>query len=234
MPSAAAVDGLLLGTLPYVAFAVFFILTIQRYRGRSFTYSSLSSQFLENRQHFWGMVPFHYGILVVLAGHLVGLLIPRSVLAWNSRPVRLYVLEITALVFGVLTLLGLAALIGRRASNRRLRTVTSTGDWIILALLMAQVAGGVLIALLYPWGSSWYAALGAPYLWSIVRLHPDVSLVGPLPWLIKFHIINAFLIVAVFPFTRLVHILVVPNPYLWRKPQVVRWQGPAPQATPRL
>jgi nitrate reductase gamma subunit len=226
MPSAAALDGLLLGILPYVVFAVFFILTIQRYRARSFTYSSLSSQFLENRQHFWGMVPFHYGILVVLAGHVVGLLIPRSVLAWNSRPLRLYVLEIAALVFGVLTVLGLGALLVRRASHARLRMVTSRGDWIILMLLMAQVVGGVLIAVLYPWGSSWYAALGAPYLWSIARFHPDVALVAGLPWLVKFHIINAFLIVAIFPFTRLVHILVVPNPYLWRKPQVVRWNAP--------
>ena len=230
MLSAAAVDLLLLGTLPYVAFAVFFIFTIERYRARSFTYSSLSSQFLENRQHFWGMVPFHYGILVVLAGHVVGLLIPRTVLAWNSRPLRLYVLEVTALVFGVLTTVGLGALIARRATNDRLRTVTSTGDWIILALLMAQVAGGVTIALFYPWGSSWYAALGAPYLWSIARMHPDVALVATLPWPAKFHIINAFLIVAVFPFTRLVHILVIPNPYLWRKPQVVRWLGPVPRA----
>jgi nitrate reductase gamma subunit len=234
MLSAAAIDVLLFGTLPYVAFAVFFILTIQRYIERSFTYSSLSSQFLENRQHFWGMVPFHYGILVVLAGHVVGLLIPRTVLAWNSRPLRLYVLEVTALVFGLLTVIGLAALIGRRATNGRLRTVTSAGDWLILALLMAQVGGGVLIAVLYPWGSSWYAALGAPYLWSIVRLHPDVALVAALPWPIKFHIINAFLIVAVFPFTRLVHILVIPNPYLWRKPQVVRWHGPAPAAARNL
>ncbi|MFQ6610595.1 MAG: respiratory nitrate reductase subunit gamma [Fidelibacterota bacterium] len=26
-----------------------------------------------------------------------------------------------------------------------------------------------------------------------------------------------------FPFSRLVHVLVVPNPYLWRRPQLVRW-----------
>ena len=44
-----------------------------------------------------------------------------------------------------------------------------------------------------------------------------------MPILVKLHIINAFLIITVFPFTRLVHILVVPNPYLWRKTQVVLW-----------
>jgi nitrate reductase gamma subunit len=46
-----------------------------------------------------------------------------------------------------------------------------------------------------------------------------------MPWLVKFHIIGAYVVLAAFPFTRLVHILVVPNQYLWRKPQVVRWYG---------
>jgi nitrate reductase gamma subunit len=44
-----------------------------------------------------------------------------------------------------------------------------------------------------------------------------------LPDAVKFHIVLAFSIIAIAPFTRLVHILVVPNPYLWRRPQVVRW-----------
>ena len=86
-------DGVLFGALPYVAMFTFFLVTIQRYRGQAFTYSSLSSQFLENRQHFWGLVPFHYGILVVLTGHLIAFLIPREILLWNSRPARLYVLD---------------------------------------------------------------------------------------------------------------------------------------------
>ncbi len=51
-----------------------------------------------------------------------------------------------------------------------------------------------------------------------------------MPHMVKLHIINAFVIVGFFPFTRLVHILVIPNPYLWRKPQVVRWYGK--KATP--
>jgi nitrate reductase gamma subunit len=46
-----------------------------------------------------------------------------------------------------------------------------------------------------------------------------------MPFLVKFHIVNAYLVIGYFPFTRLVHVLVVPNPYLWRKPQVVRWYG---------
>ena len=67
------------------------------------------------------------------------------------------------------------------------------------------------------------AIRAAPYFWSLLTLNPDISYVTPMPWLVKLHIINAYLLILLFPFTRLVHVLVVPNPYLWRKPQVVRW-----------
>jgi nitrate reductase gamma subunit len=224
-------DQVLFAVLPYVALVLLLLVTIQRYRNQRFTYSSLSSQFLENQHHFWGLVPFHYGILVVLGGHVVAFLIPREILWWNSQPLRLYVLEVTALIFGLLTLVGLAAALVRRLTNAKLKVVTSCSDWILYALLLVQVVSGVYVAVFFPWGSSWFAASAAPYLWSLVLLNPDVSYVAPLPPEVKLHLVNAFVLVGFFPFTRLVHILVVPNPYLWRKPQVVRWykRGPAPR-----
>lgn len=88
----------------------------------------------------------------------------------------------------------------------------------------------ILVAVLYPWGSSWYAATMTPYLWSLLQFNPDITYVSALPLMVKLHIVNAFIVVGLFPFTRLVHILVVPNPYLWRRTQVVRWYGEARRA----
>jgi nitrate reductase gamma subunit len=218
-------DPLFFTVLPYVAVFTFFLVTIQRYRSRSFSYSSLSSQFLENQQHFWSLVPFHYGILMVLGGHVVALLIPRQILLWNSRPLRLYVLEVTALIFGLLTLVGLGAAIVRRLTVSKVHRVTSRRDWILYGMLLFQTMTGVAIAVFHPWGSSWFAASAAPYFWSMLKLNPQLAYIAPMPWLVKFHIINAYLVIGFFPFTRLVHVLVVPNPYLWRKPQVARWYG---------
>jgi len=218
-------DVFFLGVLPYVALALFFIGTIARYRDRyaRFAFSSLSSQFLENRKHFWGLVPFHYGIIVVLLGHLVAFLVPRQVLLWNSHPLRLYILEVSALAFGVLTVVGLVAAIARRISVRALLRVTNKRDWVVLALLLNQATSGVEIALRYPWGSSWFAATATPYLWSVFTLNPDVTVMSVMPFAVKVHVINAWLLVAFAPFSRLVHVLVAPLPYLWRRPQVVRW-----------
>lgn len=218
--------------LPYLATFIFFLGTILRYRRNPFTYSSLSSQLLENRLHFWGLVPFHYGIVVVLTGHVVAFLLPRQLLLWSAVPARRYVLEISALAFGLLTLVGLAGAVLRRLTVPKVRAVTSRFDWVVLALLLAQVALGVGVAVLHPWGASWFAGAMTPYLWSLVLLQPDLGYVALMPLLVKLHVIGAFLLIGVTPFTRLVHVLVTPNPYLWRKPQVVRWyraQGrPAP------
>jgi nitrate reductase gamma subunit len=225
--SGSGLDVFLFGVLPYLAMAVFFLVTIQRYRQEKFSYSSLSSQLLENRQHFWGTVPFHYGILVVLAGHVVAFLLPRTLLAWNGVPWRLFVLESTAFAFGLLTVFGLVNVIVRRASDRKTRKVTTPSDWILYALLAVQTASGVLVAYLHGWGSSWFAAAISPWLWSLVTLSPDASALATLPWTVKLHIVNAWLLIGFFPFTRLVHVLVVPNAYLWRKPQLVVWNRPA-------
>ncbi len=216
-------DFFLFGVVPYVAMVLFFVVTVQRYRMRKYSYSSLSSQFLENKQHFWGSVPFHYGILAVLFGHVAAFLFPKAVLGWNAEPWRLYALEATGFALGLLTLIGLVLIVVRRARSTRLRKVSTVGDWVLYALLLVQVVTGVLVAYQHGWGSSWFASSAAPWLWSLVYLAPDVSYVAPLPILAKAHIVNAFVLIAFFPFTRLVHVLVIPNMYLWRKPQVVLW-----------
>jgi len=224
-------DPLFFTVLPYVSLVLFLLATIERYRTQTFSYSSLSSQFLENRHHFWGLVPFHYGILVVIAGHVIGFLIPRQLLLWNRQPLRLYVLEVSALVFGLLTVVGLVAIVVRRLTDPKVKLVTSPADWVVYALLLVQVVSGVLVAIFHPWGSSWYAAAATPYLWSLLKLSPDIAVISAMPFLAKLHIVNAYLLIGFFPFSRLVHILVVPNPYLWRKPQVVRWYRRVPRTT---
>lgn len=209
--------------LPYVSLVVFFLVTIQRYTRRGFTYSSLSSQFLENRVHFWGLVPFHYGILTILAGHVIGFLLPGQLLRWNADLTRLYILEISGFIGGIFTLVGLINIVLRRLTDAKAKIVTTGADWIVIGVLVFQVSTGLYTAVFHNWGSSWFASALSPYLWSVLQLNPDIAYVTPLPVMVKLHIIGAYAIIFLFPFTRLVHVLVVPNPYLWRKPQMARW-----------
>jgi nitrate reductase gamma subunit len=233
-------DNLFYIIFPYAAITLAIVVTVQRYRKRGFTYSSLSSQFLESDELFYGSVPWHIGILVVLAGHVVGFAIPRQVLWFNGVPARLYLLEATALLFGLLALVGMVNLIVRRITSPRIRAVTSVMDIAVLLVLLVQVALGVYIALFYRWGSSWYATSAVPYLRSLFTLQPDLTMIAPLPLAVKLHILNAYVFLAILPFSRLVHMLVVPIHYLWRPYQVVIWnwdrrriRGQAPPSKPK-
>ena len=192
-----------------------------------FSYSSFSSQFFENHQLFWGSVPWHYGILIILLGHLLATLLPGSWAAFFGRPLRLYVLEVTGLTLGFLTLFGIGLLIVRRLINPRLRVITTVMDWILLSDLILQVFSGVYIALFYRWGSVWYLDTAVPWLWSLVCLDPQFQYLTPLPFVAQFHMVNAFVLMALSPFTQLVHIFAVPITYLWRPYQVVIWNRKA-------
>lgn len=225
-------DLLLFAVLPYVSMVLFLVVTVQRYRQRKFTYSSLSSQFLENKMHFWGSVPFHYGILFVLAGHVIGFLMPQAILGWNAAPMRLFILEVTGLAMAILALVGLVNIMLRRRANAKTRRVTNLSDWVLYFVLLLQIGSGIGVAVTHGWGSSWFATNVTPWLWSLIDLEPQVAYVASLPWLVKLHIVSAWLLIAFFPFTRLVHILVIPNQYLWRRTQVVLWNRPRRPAGP--
>jgi len=219
----APLDNFTLIGLPYVALVVFLVGTIFRYKMTKFSYSSLSSQFLEGRQLFWGTMPFHWGLLFLFLGHLVAFLVPRGLLAFNSHPVRLLIIEISALMFGLIVLVGLIILFVRRTANPRLRVVTTRMDIIVFVLLIVEVILGLSVALGYRWGSSWFASVLTPYLRSVIVLQPEIGAVASMPWVVKLHIILAYVIFLLIPFTRLVHLLVLPLHYIWRPYQLVVW-----------
>lgn len=227
----ASINLLLFVVLPYAAVLLFTLGSIERYRRHQYSVTSQSSQFFESRRHFWALMPFHLGLLVVLAAHLVWLLAPGPVARWNAQPARLYAVEIVVLAFGLTALAGYVAVGLRRAADARLRLVTTGADWMVYALLLTQIALGIVVAVRYPWGSGWFVSIAAPYLWSLVRLSPDITAIAALPHLVMAHVVVAWLLLAVFPFSRLVHVLSVPNPYLWRRPQVVRWRRGTPVIT---
>jgi nitrate reductase gamma subunit len=216
-------DLLLFGIFPYMAVAIAIVATYLRYFNDRFSYSSLSSQFLESKQLFWGSVTWHYGIMTVLTLHVIGFLMPRSILAWNGVPWRLYLLESTGLTMGFLSLWGIGLLIFRRVSQPRIRVVTSVMDMVLLLALLIQVVAGVWTAIFYRWGSSWYATSAVPYLRSLFLFNPDLATITTLPLMVKIHIVGAFSLILLLPFTRLVHFLAVPLKYVWRAPQVVVW-----------
>ena len=218
-----ALNNFLFIAFPYIAISIFLVGTVWRYRSNGFKVSALSSQFLEGKQGFWGIVPFHIGILVLFLGHLFVFLFPETVINVNANPVRLVTHEGIAFTFGISVLVGLLVLMARRLTHPRMQAVTTKMDIAIELLLLSQIFLGCWVALGYRWGSSWFASDLSPYLWSIFKLNPEITAITALPVVIKLHIIGAFAILLLIPFTRLIHFLVAPFHYLFRPYQVVMW-----------
>lgn len=214
-------NDLLFGALPYVVAVLAIVGTIARWKRHPFTVTSLSSQLLESKQLYWGTLSFHWGLSAILLGHLAALIVPSWFELWNGAPLRLYLLEITGLALGLWAGVGLLILGYRRLTNHRIRRVTSPMDIVVLATIGVQIFSGVAIAIAYRWGSYWGMAVAVPYMRGLFMLQPDPDLIAPLPFLVKTHIVSFFVFVALFPFTRLVHIITLPLQYFFRSWQQV-------------
>lgn len=211
---------LLFVVLPYVALTLAIVVSVIRWRRHPFTVSALSSQLLESRKLFWGSVSFHWGVTLILLGHLTALMVPRGFELWNGAPLRLYLLEGTGLALGLWTLFGVSVLVYRRLRSSRVRAVTSPMDIVVLGVVLGQVVTGLWIALGYRWGSFWGTSVFVPYIRSLLTFQPRPELVAPLPFVLQAHALLFFVFLALFPFSRLVHIVTLPLGYLarpWQK-----------------
>jgi nitrate reductase gamma subunit len=209
-------DRFLFGVLPYVTLGLGLLgLTARALLSRP-TEVRLAERRAALKGLLWGSVSWRLGITGVLLGHLLGLLIPRGVLVWNQHPLRLVVLEVTGFALGSLTVVGLALSLAAPRLYRR-RSPLSTSDSVLLTLLATSVVSGLGIAVFDRWGSSWYASLIVPYLRSLVRMTPQVGRMADMPFLVKLHVVSAFALVGVVPFTRLAVLAVLPVAALRRR-----------------
>ena len=207
------VSVLLFVALPYAALALAIIGTIVRWRIAPFSVSSLSSQILESKKLFWGSIPFHWGIILILTGHLFVLFLPSTVDWWNGVPIRLYAVEITGLALALWALFGLVVLTYRRFASSKVRVVTKPMDIVVLAILFVLVVSGIWIAVGLRFGSGWATGVVVPYIWSLVKLQPEPGLISPFPLVLQIHVVAFWLLLAVFPFTRLIHLITFPALY---------------------
>jgi nitrate reductase gamma subunit len=220
-------DAFLFGVFPYVALAVAVVGAARRFGAMRSTVTSFSSQLLESRLQYWGSVSWHYAIVVVLLIHLAAIFLPGAMGVALSSPGRLLAVEVTGLALGVTALWGLVVLAIRRVA---LRGQTTRLDWAVMALLLLQVGTGVYTGSTARWGYGWFTFVATPWLGSLAKLAPRVELMVNLPPAFKVHALNAFVLVALVPYTRLAHLVVVPVEYLWRLPQLVVWRRPRPVA----
>lgn len=216
----------LFGVYPYVATTVLFLGSWLRYRSDQSSWRSGSSQFLSKKYLFWGSNLFHAGMLMILIGHFGGLLTPPFV--YHAIGLTASMKQLVAIVVGgtagIVCFVGLVILIYRHLTEARLRATCSSGDIVVLALLLAQVLLGLAslpISLSHRDGSQMLVL--CEWAQRLVMLRGGAAeLIIGVHWIFKLHLLLGITLLAVLPFSRLVHIWSVPLGYLTRAYQIVR------------
>jgi len=232
----SALDIVLWIIIPYLAIAAFALGHIWRYRYDKFGWTTRSSQLYESRLLRLGSPLFHFGILLVIGGHVFGILVPEAATGAAGISEHAYHLIAVALgsVSGFMTVAGMAILIYRRRVTGPVFSATTRNDKAMYVLLAAAIVAGLSTTVLgnllgHPYD---YRLTIAPYFRSIFYAHPDVSLINAAPVGFQIHVMLAWALFAAWPFTRLVHVFSAPVGYLTRPYIVYRSRDEANAGRP--
>lgn len=191
----------LFGIFPYVALGILAAGILLRYL--LLGTQTLSGELSQAKAVFASGRLWQVSLMLLFVGHMVLLVAPGSLLAWNSNRTRLYLLEAVALAIGIAALGGWLALMWRSLKRHGGSALAELSDTAMLGLLFIGIFSGLLLAVLYRWGSSWGAMILGPYLASLLRGKPAGNFVAQMPFLVRLHVFSFFAAVAIVPVTRL-------------------------------
>ncbi|MFJ6794518.1 respiratory nitrate reductase subunit gamma [Streptomyces sp. NPDC091268] len=225
-------DLLLWGVLPYVSLTLLIAGTVWRARYDAFGRTSRSSQSHESRLLRIGSPLFHFGMLFVVLGHVVGLLIPMSwtdAVGLSDHAYHLLAVS-TGAVAGVAAAAGIAVLVYRRFTVAAVRRATLKSDRLMYALLLGAMALGLTATVLNSTGrTGGYNYREGVSVWfrSLFTLQPDVHVMAGAPLAFRLHVLFGFALFALIPYSRLVHMFSAPLAYVFRPYVVYRRRDPA-------
>ncbi|MFG3102342.1 respiratory nitrate reductase subunit gamma [Streptomyces sp. NPDC048182] len=215
--------------LPYAAFVLLIAGLVWRRRYDRFGWTTRSSQVYESKLLNIASPVFHYGILFVLVGHLIGIFVPESwtnAVGVNERAYHLFSL-IGGTGAGILTVAGIALLVYRRRTKAPVFKATTANDKTMYLFLLAAIILGMVAKLSHSSGEGYnYRTTIGPWARSLFTLQPKTELMVGVPTLYQIHAVVGMLLIAMVPYTRLVHMFSAPLPYLVRPYVVYRSRDP--------
>lgn len=220
--------GILWMIAPYVAFTSFVLGHVWRYRTDQFGWTTRSSQVHESRLLRLGSPLFHFGLLGVFGGHVVGLLVPQS---WTSavgisESAYHFVAVTMGSLAGFAVVTGLGILLYRRITTPAVRQATTRSDKVMYLLLAGALATGMLNTLTNVFARYNYRETVSPWFRSLFSPHPAVELMADAPLTFQVHALIVLVLLGIWPYTRLVHMFSAPIGYLIRPDLVYRSRDP--------
>jgi nitrate reductase gamma subunit len=188
---------------PYMALALLLVGVIVRYLLTRTQLDALRAELMDARTVFGGNPAWYLSLLLLALGHMMVLLFPGFILSWNSSPVRLYLLEFSGFILGLVALGSFGMLLWRHTGRSNRSVLIEISDVVFLSLLFLGIASGLYLAVAYRWASSWGALILTPYIASLLRFNPTTQFAAEMPFVVRLHLFTTFAALAVLPLTRL-------------------------------
>ncbi|MBB1493613.1 respiratory nitrate reductase subunit gamma [Propioniciclava sp. MC1595] len=235
----------LFAVFPYLAMAVFVVGMIWRYKYDKFGWTTRSSQLYESKLLRIGSPLFHYGILMAVLGHAMGLVIPKG---WtDAMGIDQHTYHLVAVIGGVtaglMVTIGFIILVFRRRTVKTVFNATTVNDKVMYLVLGLNIFFGMWNTISTALGDEhFYNYREGVSVWfrSIFMAQPNVEAIAMVGTPIQFqvHAVLSFLLIMIWPFTRLVHVFSAPVQYLARPYIVYRSKGdtgqrPTPSRAPQ-
>jgi len=203
MPS---LDEILFGVLPYLCLAVFI--------GGSI-YRNVFQRLFERSTLGPAMLSWHWGVIILFTAHVLG---------WIGGTINstqlVTVFRWMGMVGGVFALYGAILALARRIFIPTVRSASAAEDYVLLAWFITTMFLALYQVLVQQkFGLSMVVG---PWLTGVFLLRPDPALMTGLTTISKIHVTLGMLLLAYWPFTKLVHVFSYPFTYVRRPYQILR------------
>ena len=216
----------LFGVYPYVALTIAIIGTWVRFDLSQYSWKTGSTQMLRSKNMRLASNLFHVGIIVVLLGHLFGMLTPHFLYdRFISAGHKQIFAVVVGGIAGVFCWFGLVMLMWRRFTDDRISNTSSFSDKLVLVLLFIQLNLGLLSIFTSVKHLDGYTMMNlAGWAQDITILRPlqAAARIEQTDLIYQLHMALGITLIAIFPFTRLIHIISAPIWYFGRRYQIVR------------
>ena len=216
----------LFGVYPYIALTIAIIGTWVRFDLSQYSWKSGSTQMLRTKNMRVASNLFHVGIIVVLLGHLFGMLTPHFLYeSFISAGRKQIVAVVVGGIAGVFCWIGLVMLMWRRFMDDRISNTSSFSDKLVLVLLFIQLNLGLIsifTSMKHLDGLTMMNLAGWAQDITVLRPWQAAARIEQTDLIYQLHMALGITLIAIFPFTRLIHIISAPIWYFGRRYQIVR------------
>ena len=204
------------GYFPYIALLIFIVGHFARYKYDHNLLETLTAKTPRSNIMHFANTMFHCGIIVVFFGHLFGLLTPEYLYTkLITTATKQSLTIIIGTCFGGMCFIGISIILYQRLFVATIRAKSKKSDICLLLIIYIQLCLGLYSILSSTHNLHEQHILEvSTWIQNVITLQANnPHAIVSKPWVLQLHIFLGFILIMIFPFSKLIHIWHAPLKY---------------------